>query len=263
MIKELNTKFSRVLTLVVCLLFLAVSACAQINKAKTKGFIHYRSTVNASKSSGNNSRKNTRNNFDGRKKKRTTTSKYSTATGYSNGHGYVDLGLSVKWATCNVGASSPTEYGGYYAWGETITKPDYMYTEEDNVTYGKNFGDIAGTPYDVARTNWGGSWRLPTKSEIDELVAKCTTKWFTINGVTGCLVTSKRNGKSIFLPAACARSAGPLLGDGRPYGNYWSSTPSNGPYYSNWSYILNFGRDHFGTFLYPRGCGRTVRPVMK
>lgn len=69
-------------------------------------------------------------------------STYSAATGTANGHGYVDLGLSVKWATCNVGASSPTGYGDYYAWGETTAKSDY--SESNSTTYGKNYSDIAG-----------------------------------------------------------------------------------------------------------------------
>ncbi len=117
-------------------------------------------------------------------------------TGKINGHEYADLGLSVKWATCNVGASSPSDYGNYYAWGETT--PKGTYTEENSKTYGKNMGSIAGnSQYDAARANWGGSWRLPTASEIDELKSKCKYVWTTKGGVNGYKVTGP-NGNSIF-----------------------------------------------------------------
>ena len=76
-----------------------------------------------------------------------------SSTGTINGHQWVDLGLSVKWATCNVGASSPSDYGNYYAWGETRTKSEY--TVDNSFTYGINIGDISGdSRYDVARANW-------------------------------------------------------------------------------------------------------------
>ncbi len=108
----------------------------------------------------------------------------------------------LKWATCNVGATKPEEYGDYFAWGETKPKKEYM--KENSVMYGnKNIGNIAGkVQYDAARANWGGSWRLSTKEEFEELVDNCTHTWTTQNGVEGCLFTSMKNGKSIFLPAA-------------------------------------------------------------
>lgn len=146
----------------------------------------------------------------------------SKPTGSINGHGYVDLGLSVKWATCNVGASSPSEYGGYYAWGEITT-----YTENTRTnykTYMKDIDNIEGNPqYDVARAKWGGSWRLPTKAECEELRDKCTWKWSTQGGHKGCIVTSKINGKSIFLPTAGERFDTQLNYVGMQ-GRYWSST---------------------------------------
>ena len=108
----------------------------------------------------------------------------SSAAGIENGYGYVDLGLSVKWATYNVGANSPEEYGNYYAWGETTTKTSY--TEENCSTYGKSIGSIAGnSTYDVARALWGGGWRLPTKEEFEELRDRCTWNWTTYKGVNG------------------------------------------------------------------------------
>ena len=92
----------------------------------------------------------------------------------------VDLGLSVCWAGWNVGASSPEEYGDYYAWGETIDKSDYTedsyqyYNGSDYVNIGSN---ISGTRYDVARAQWGGSWRMPTNAEFEELINRCTWTW--------------------------------------------------------------------------------------
>ena len=97
-----------------------------------------------------------------------------------NGHQYVDLGLSVVWATCNVGASSASGYGDYYAWGETYTKTSY---DKDNCqTWGKETGDISGTARDVARAKRGGTWRMPTSDEWQELVDYCTWRWTAQGG---------------------------------------------------------------------------------
>ena len=147
----------------------------------------------------------------------------SVATGVINGHEWVDLGLSVKWATMNVGASSPSDYGSYFAWGEIRTKSEY--TAENSVTYEKDFSDISGNrQYDAARSNWGGSWRLPTKGEFEELIKRCKWTWTTQGGHKGCKVTGP-NGNSIFLPAAGWR-----IGTSTDYtgvsGIYWSSTPN-------------------------------------
>lgn len=122
----------------------------------------------------------------------------------------IDLGLSVKWASYNVGASSPEDYGGYYAWGETEEKSDYTestykYYDSKNDKYIDIGSSISGTQYDVARVKWGGSWRMPTHAEQVELYDKCTTQWTTYNGVNGRLVTGP-NGNSIFLPAAGGRN---------------------------------------------------------
>lgn len=143
-----------------------------------------------------------------------------------NGHEYVDLGLpsGLKWATCNVGANKPEDYGNYYAWGETKTK--YDYSSSNSVTYGKNYSDIKGnSQYDAARANWGGTWRLPTGAELEELKNKCTWTRTTQNGVKGYKVTGP-NGKHIFLPAAGYRR-GTSLYNGGYYGYYWSSTPND------------------------------------
>ena len=186
--------------------------------------------------------------------------KSQVTTGTHAGHEWVDLGLSVKWATCNVGANTPEEYGNYYAWGETSTKSNY---DEDNCkTWERSMSDIRGnSSYDAARANWGGSWRLPTKAECDELVNNCTRQWTTQNGVKGMFFTSKRNGNSIFFPAAGWRYGTSTHGAGE-YGYYWSSSP----YESNtqYAYFLFFDSGgSAGTDWYGRYRGRTVRPVVE
>ena len=178
-------------------------------------------------------------------------------TGTHNGHDWVDLGLSVKWATCNVGASSPTDYGNYYAWGEVRTKSEY--TDYNSTTYEKSMGDIAGnSTYDAARYNWGGKWRLPTKAEYQELVDNCTWTWTTQGGHNGMKVTSKKNGASIFLPAAGLRYGSSLYYAGEN-GDYWSSTPYESDI--QYSYYLDFrSGDHY-VVQGSRNVGISVRPV--
>lgn len=139
----------------------------------------------------------------------------------------IDLGLSVNWASWNVGASSPEQYGDYYAWGETTTK-DYVYMTYTYFTY-KYYNEqtgyidigsnISGTKYDVARQKWGDSWRMPTSDECKELISKCTWAWTTYNGVKGYKVTGP-NGNTIFLPAAGYYENFFLDGDGC----YWCAT---------------------------------------
>ena len=173
-----------------------------------------------------------------------------------NGHEYVDLGLSVKWATCNVGADKPEDYGGYYAWGETETKSSY---DEDNCeTREKKIGDIGGTSRDVAHVKWGGTWRLPTLDEIEELEDNCDYEWTTLNGVKGGKYTSRKNGNSIFLPAAGGRRGTSLYSAGE-YGIYWSSTPIEGD--TQHAYCLYFYSGYHDWIWYDRDYGRSVRPV--
>lgn len=105
----------------------------------------------------------------------------------------IDLGLSVRWASFNVGAKSSTEAGGLYLWGDannTGIIPNYKAPDIDN---------ICGTEYDIARSLWGGTWRMPTQEEQVELIKKCTWTRATVNGVKGMKVTGS-NGNSIFLP---------------------------------------------------------------
>ncbi len=183
----------------------------------------------------------------------------------------IDLGLSVKWASHNVGASSPEDFGGYYAWGETEEKSDYdVYTykyavdsdgdglltllDKDYIYIGSN---ISGTQYDVAHVKWGGSWRMPTRNEIAELVNKCSRKWTTYNGVNGQLVTGP-NGNSIFLPAAGYRFLTSFLSVGN-YGGYWSATLEEGS--SDHVYDLHFLSDGLWSYWQDRIIGYSVRPV--
>ncbi len=186
--------------------------------------------------------------------------KSQVTTGTHAGHEWVDLGLSVKWATCNVGANTPEEYGNYYAWGETSTKSNY---DEDNCkTWERSMSDIRGnSSYDAARANWGGSWRLPTKAEFDELISNCTLKWTTQNGVAGMRFTSKRNGNSIFLPAAGWRydTSTHCAGEG---GYCWSSLPYESDTQRAYSLWFFSGRGA-GTDWGHRSTGRTVRPVVE
>ena len=180
----------------------------------------------------------------------------SSDTTYINGYAAIDLGLSVKWATCNVGADSPEDYGDYYAWGETETKDDY--SSSTSVTYGVEMDDISGNAdYDAATANWGSSWRMPTYAEMGELVVNCTWTWTTENDVNGYLVTGS-TGNSIFLPAAGWR-IGTSPGDREKYGDYWSSTPYEGN--TQRAYGLIFNSSYSSMFWDTRDTGLTVRPV--
>ncbi|MCD7722277.1 MAG: hypothetical protein LUI09_08650, partial [Prevotellaceae bacterium] len=186
----------------------------------------------------------------------TQTAQQSKPTiGTINGHEYVDLGLSVKWATCNVGASSPAEYGNYYAWGETTTKSEY--TQENSKTYGKSMGSIVGNPnYDAARANWGGTWRLPTLSEIDELINKCQWTEVRMNDCYGINIIGP-NGNIIFFPAAgfCA----PWLNLDGDNGCYWSATPYESD--TQRAYGFYFHSGIFDRDWSARYSGDSVRPV--
>ena len=192
----------------------------------------------------------------------------------NNGHEYVDLGLpsGLLWATCNVGANSPEEFGDYYAWGMTETKNDY--SSSNCPTYGltisqlKSQGYIDGegnltAQYDAAAANWGGDWRMPTKAEQEELFENCTWTWTTQNGVDGYMVfTSKKNGNSILLPAA-GLWHGPYFDYAGRYGYYWSSTPheSDKNYYNAYDfYFCSSGPDLSWNYRY---AGQSVRPVLK
>lgn len=186
----------------------------------------------------------------------------------------VDLGLSVKWATCNVGATKPEEYGDYFAWGEVKPKgvyswKTYKYCNGSRNTFTikyNNKRDYGRVDYkttldvqdDVATVNWGSNWRMPTKEEQDELRTKCKWVWTKLNGVNGYKVIGP-NGNSIFLPAAGCMYRRSLSNAGSR-GFYWSSSlytdyPSN-------AYYVFFLSDHVLWIIFGyRSYGLSVRPV--
>ena len=185
------------------------------------------------------------------------------ATGTENGHEWVDLGLpsGTKWATCNVGATKPEEYGNYYAWGETEPKTTYDwstykwcngdYDTQTKYCTDSSYGTVDNKTVleladDAARANWGGAWRMPTDAEWTELRENCEWTWtsdYNGTGVAGRIVTSNINGNSIFLPAAGSRND-ENLGDAGYYGSYWSSS-----YFSHFDAShMDFSSDH----LYPQ-----------
>lgn len=173
--------------------------------------------------------------------------------------GAVDLGLSVKWATTNVGASSPGDYGDYYAWGETETKSTYnwdTYFDSNYEKYATNKKTKLDQDDDVAHVKWGGSWRMPTKAEQDELREKCAWVWTTYGGHNGYVVVGS-TGNAIFLPAAGFRNVSSFSAGS--FGYYWSSSLYEG--LSDFAYELYFGSGYVLRSLNGRNYGRSVRPV--
>ena len=201
-----------------------------------------------------------------------------SSSGEENGHTWVDLGLpsGIKWATCNVGATTPEGYGNYYAWGETEPKDDYSWA-----TYKYTWGgyDDTFTKYcddaskgdegfidnkmtlepmdDAAHVNWGGKWRMPTDTEMQELLDNCT--WTVTNKFHAyvCQVTSKTNGNSIFFPFPGFRDYDGFHNNDRGY--YWSSSLGEGVPSAAWYLYIN-NTNPFCTG-YNRSAGRSVRPV--
>ena len=173
----------------------------------------------------------------------------------------IDLGLpsGTKWCCCNVGASTPEDYGGYYAWGETSEKS--VYNWDTYAYYNSNTGyvnigsDIAGTQYDVAHVRMGAPWRMPSTAQQHELINNCSQQWTQKNGVKGIRVTG-RNGGQIFLPAAGDRGK---LNNAGSYGFYWSSSldPSSDYYACD----MHFLSGHWYWYSYFRSSGFSVRAV--
>lgn len=149
----------------------------------------------------------------------------------------VDLGLpsGTLWASCNIGANSPEDFGNYYSWGETEPKSSYKLEEyrhfkpgQENVmairrAFADLGKDIAGTQYDVAHVKWGEEWQMPSLGQFQELEQNCVWEWTSVNEVAGYKITSKTNGNSIFLPAAGSKASQRTSNIG-VYGLYWSST---------------------------------------
>lgn len=174
----------------------------------------------------------------------------------------IDLGLpsGTKWACCNIGAEAPEEYGGFYAWGETVEKSlyemgNYAYLDE-NEKYDYFGEDISGTVYDASYVNWGDSWRMPSNEQITELQDNCTSKWILLNDVCGLLISGS-NGATIFFPASGFSRDGNIGGISSG-GNYWSSTvcPQN-----NDAYGLYFDSEGWYRGYSSRYDGRSVRAV--
>lgn len=212
------------------------------------------------------------------KAKKAELEKNTPKSGSYNGHEWVDLGLpsGTLWATCNIGANKPEGYGNYYVWGETQTKSSYSwatyeytkgYSEKlkkycNKSDYGDNgFTDNLTTLQgsdDPAAAIWGGGWHTPSKEQWDELLANTTHQWTTQNGVAGRLFTSKKNGKTLFLPASGHRRLSELINAGS-VGDYWSRSLSTDYPVNAWSF--GFNSDYYGMNYYDRVNGFSVRPV--
>ncbi len=191
---------------------------------------------------------------------------------------WVDLGLpsGLLWATCNLGASSPEEYGDYYAWGETTTKEVYDWSTYKYCTVDAEGGLATLTKYntrsdygtpdnlttlqamdDVATQKLGSGARMPTAVEWSEFIENTTAEWITLNGVNGRKFTAS-NGNSLFLPAAGSRFGSELYSAGDD-GDYWSSSLDADYPVGAWDF--GFNSDGQSMLSTPRGDGRSVRPV--
>lgn len=195
----------------------------------------------------------------------------------------VDLGLpsGTKWANMNIGAGEPHHYGDYFAWGETTPKSVYNYYTYkwcDNIAgpiakmtkynFEPDYGfvdrkKVLEAVDDAATVNWGGKWRMPTYSEIDELSDNCTWTWAKKNGIDGFIVEGK-NGRTIFLPAAGYYKSEKLEEAGKSC-KYWSSTL--GSDYCATATIISYGEQELDYGIshkdeeYARWWGLTIRPV--
>lgn len=203
-----------------------------------------------------------------------------TIKGNENGYEWVDLGLpsGTKWATCNIGASSPSDYGNYYAWGEVLPKMDYL--QDNYFDYaGKNGSGVAvyslfnntgglrsispSSKYDAARINWGGNWRMPTSKEYLELLENTNKTIVTINGVKGEKFESKKNHEYIFLPFAGVKYRREEHSQKGECGLYWCSDLYNG---SDGANCLEMTKDFEGNTIMHLATGRysgqSIRPVL-
>lgn len=195
-----------------------------------------------------------------------------TYAGTIQGHDYVDLGLSVKWATCNIGADDPEDFGDYYRWGATSSAyiPDYYtwskaegsyeFYDEETSTYKDIGSNISGTKYDAAYKNWGNKWRMPTVEEWKELKSNCSWTWISRNGVNGLLITAKNN-QTLFLPAAGGLT-GVFSDDYCDEGDYWTSNIDSRSIEK--AEIIRFSSGSFNTPNWQtsmRFWGFSIRPV--
>jgi hypothetical protein len=229
-------------------------------------------------------------------------------------HGKVQLWEDGPyWAETNIGAENPEDYGYYFWWGDTVgykredgigwvasdgSARNFEFTEENTPTWGKSIGklksegwitkdEVLAPKHDAAHVHWGGSWRMPTKQELEDLNEKCDWTWTTKNGVNGYIVQGRGRyaSASIFLPGAGSGYGTSLdsflhgygtsldsflagygletsLDDAGSYGGYWSSVPDSDSYYDNRAWALFFSSSGSGTYYYSdRLDGQSVRPV--
>lgn len=178
----------------------------------------------------------------------------------------IDMGEAGKWSCRNVGAINPTDYGEYYAWGETGTKTDYTrntykhYVDGENPPY-KNIGnDIQATKYDAATEKWKSPWKMPTNEQMEKLINNCTHQWTSFDGVYGYVFTSPA-GNSIFLPAGGRYNKSNNDGIKDKKGFYWTSTFS--PNTEDGSYAYFFFIDETSPRMKEgnRVLGNSIRPV--
>ena len=172
-------------------------------------------------------------------------------------HEEVDLGLpsGLRWATCNIGANTPEEYGDYIAWAEVYPKDEYT---EATYLFPNYNPTVLEPENDAATIRWSYGWRMPTKEEWQELYSNTTVTWTQQNGVNGRLFTAS-NGNSLFLPAAGYRSNISLDYEGSG-GYYWSSSLYTGTPNNAW--LLYFNSEYYlMNYYYYRYYGRSVRPV--
>lgn len=195
-------------------------------------------------------------------------------SGIENGYTWVNMGLSVKWATMNIGATAPEDYGNYYAWAETTPKTDYSVTTYkygggyltkycSNYYIGNGFTDnktLLEPTDDAAHENWGGNWRMPTKAEWEELFQKCRLTTIKLNGVD-CFRITANNGNSIFLPAAGMWNGTNFVSgyvSSMFYTEYWSSECINKEAYVG--HLMDY-YSITGIKYMSRVVGLPVRPV--
>ena len=203
-----------------------------------------------------------------------------SVSGEVEGYSYVDLELpsGLKWATVNVGATKPTDFGSYFAWGETESKDEFLfenykwhdgefytkYIMERNTTESDN-KTVLDPEDDVATANWGDKWRIPTAEEMQELIDGCSWRFnmnFTNTGVAGIVGMSKTNNNVIFLPAGECKS---ISNASVPTGNYWTSTFGKNEFSddSHFAYYLYFNPYNATLIEHLRIYGRNVRAVAK
>lgn len=201
----------------------------------------------------------------------------SDASGNINGYEYVDLGLSVKWARYNLGTSKPEGFGLYISYADPTGDNVYNETSADNYYLRDNWNTfynffrtngnntICGTQYDCATNKWGNKWRLPSIKEFKELTDNCDIEAYSYNGVDGIRLTSKKNGNSIFFPAAGGKSycVSLKLQDKGKKGYYWSGDlgyfGNSGPYAKHWAF--NYPKANTYDSTDDMGSQLSVRPV--